>query len=42
MDLELLLGELDLGHGGGIARPQVQLLQVGAVRVVLDPGRVVF
>ena len=35
--LEVLLGELYLGHGGGVAGAQVQLLQIGAVGVVLDP-----
>lgn len=30
---------LQLGQGGGVPRPQVQLLQVHAVRVILDPGR---
>lgn len=39
VDLELQLGDLDLGRGGGVTGPQVQLLQIGTVRVVLDPGR---
>lgn len=42
VDLELLLGLLHLGSGGGIARPQIQLLQVGTVRVILNPGSCVF
>ncbi|TNN89739.1 hypothetical protein EYF80_000342 [Liparis tanakae] len=29
VDLELQLGELDLGRGGGVPGPQVQLLQIG-------------
>lgn len=38
VDLELQLGLLYLGQGGGVARAQVQLLQVCAVRVILNPG----
>lgn len=38
VDLELLLGLLHLGCGGGVARPQAQLLQVGAVGVILNSG----
>lgn len=36
--LELFLGALQFGQGGGVPRPQVQLLQVDAVRIVLDSG----
>lgn len=37
VDLELLLGLLDLGHGGGITWPQIQLLQICAVCIILNP-----
>lgn len=40
VDLELLLGLLDLGHSGGITRPQIQLFQVSTVRIILNPGSV--
>lgn len=36
--LELFLGALQFGQGGGVPRPQVQLLQVDAVRIILNPG----
>lgn len=38
LGLEIFLGALQFRHCGGIARPEVQLLQVNAVRVVLNPG----
>lgn len=38
VDLELLLGLLDLGHGGGVTWPQIQFLQICTVRVILNPG----
>ena len=38
MDLELQLGLLYLGQGGGITGAQVQLLQVRTVRIILNPG----
>ena len=37
VDLELLLGQLDLGHGGGVTWAQIQLLQICTVRVILHP-----
>lgn len=40
VDLELLLGLLDLGHGGGITWPQIQLLQICTVCIILNPRSV--
>lgn len=39
VDLEQLLGLLNLGQGVGIAWPKIQLLQISAVSVVLNPGK---
>lgn len=37
--LEQLLGLLDLGQGVGVTRSKIQLLQISAVSVVLNPVR---
>lgn len=37
VDLEQLLGLLNLGQGVGIARSKIQLLQIGAVSIILNP-----
>lgn len=41
VDLELLLGVLNLGHGVGITWPQIQLLQICTVRVILNPRKMI-
>lgn len=38
--LELFLGSLQFGQRAGVPWPQVQLLQVHAERIVLDPEQV--
>ena len=38
VNLELLLGLLNLGQGDGVTWPQVQLLKIRAVCVILNPG----
>lgn len=38
VDLEQLLGLLDLGQGVGIAWSKIQLLQISAVSIVLNPA----
>lgn len=38
VELEHLLELLNLGQGVGIARSKVQLLQISAVSIILNPG----
>lgn len=37
VDLEQLLGLLNLGQGVGITWSKIQLLQIGAVSIILNP-----